>query len=251
MTRLEKEVGTSATVPRITELVAAIPSESVKAPRELSQTLRQRLSEVAAHHGGQVPLHGRLFAQWLHHAYPLECPYPHEAGVKNVQAWTGGESDQASESEMKQHVDADTCSVNWEGKIDCGEEAKELPWSTTEELLQSGNQGQGSGETKGKTSLWFRLLVGLLGLTTAAVVATSRSPLGPMVDLQVDSAIRSAGMQRWHVAVGTLVLTAFGAGLLDPMVLAIATLGGLVAKFAVPGPGSDASLKLPTSSKAV
>merc|ERR1719322_1208044 len=31
---------------------------------------------VSAHHGGRVPLHGRLFAQWLHHAYPRECPFP-------------------------------------------------------------------------------------------------------------------------------------------------------------------------------
>merc|ERR1719281_2166442 len=24
-----------------------------------------------------VQLHGRLFAQWLHYAFPHECPYPH------------------------------------------------------------------------------------------------------------------------------------------------------------------------------
>jgi len=24
-----------------------------------------------------VPLHGRLFTQWLHFAFPHECPYPH------------------------------------------------------------------------------------------------------------------------------------------------------------------------------
>merc|ERR1719468_846795 len=32
-------------------------------------------------HGGHVPLHGRLFAQWMHHAYPRECPFPHMAGA--------------------------------------------------------------------------------------------------------------------------------------------------------------------------
>ena len=35
------------------------------------------MEQVASHHGGKVPLHGRLFAQWLHHAFPRECPYPH------------------------------------------------------------------------------------------------------------------------------------------------------------------------------
>merc|ERR1712203_151284 len=30
----------------------------------------------ATRHGGHVPIHGRLFAQWMHFAFPLECPYP-------------------------------------------------------------------------------------------------------------------------------------------------------------------------------
>merc|ERR1719203_1815670 len=108
MTHLEGKIGSAtSTADEIASLVANLPSESVSAPRELANTLRERLDQIAVHHGGQVPLHGRLFAQWLHHAYPLECPYPHEAGVKNLQAWTGEESDQASETEMRQHVDAD------------------------------------------------------------------------------------------------------------------------------------------------
>merc|ERR1719157_39189 len=44
-----------------------------------------RLDEIATHHGGLVPLHGRLFAQWLHHAYPRECPYPHLSGTTRPQ----------------------------------------------------------------------------------------------------------------------------------------------------------------------
>ena len=39
------------------------------------------LKDIADHHGGTVPLHGRLFAQWLHHAYPRECLYPHLSGT--------------------------------------------------------------------------------------------------------------------------------------------------------------------------
>merc|ERR1719510_1026378 len=46
-------------------------------PRPLSASLVAKLSGVAAHSGGTVPLHGRLFAQWLHFAFPHECPYPH------------------------------------------------------------------------------------------------------------------------------------------------------------------------------
>lgn len=47
-------------------------SDTVAAPRELSEGLRVRLQEVAALHGGKVPIHGRLFAQWMHHAFPRE-----------------------------------------------------------------------------------------------------------------------------------------------------------------------------------
>jgi hypothetical protein len=43
----------------------------------VSDALASKLFKVASRHDGVVPLHGRLFAQWLHFAFPLECPYPH------------------------------------------------------------------------------------------------------------------------------------------------------------------------------
>ena len=30
----------------------------------------------------EVPLHGRLFAQWMHYAFPRHCPFPHVSGTK-------------------------------------------------------------------------------------------------------------------------------------------------------------------------
>merc|ERR1719237_1253156 len=36
---------------------------------------------IAQQHGGHVPLHGRLFAQWMNHAFPNECPQPRAPGV--------------------------------------------------------------------------------------------------------------------------------------------------------------------------
>merc|ERR1719410_2113414 len=83
----------------------------------------------------QTPQHGRLFAQWLHHVYPLECPYPHEAGTTNPAAWTGQDSEQLTEDEIMEHVASDTYSVDLEGRISCGEESAELPWSMEETLL--------------------------------------------------------------------------------------------------------------------
>merc|ERR1719352_1271120 len=45
-------------------------------PQNLTAQMVSKLHSVAAEHGGQVPLHGRLFSQWLHYAFPYECPYP-------------------------------------------------------------------------------------------------------------------------------------------------------------------------------
>jgi hypothetical protein len=66
---------------RIAELVGTLPLAVLRWPRGLSTSLLRRLEDIAAHHEGHVPLHGRLFAQWLHHGFPLECPYPHVSGT--------------------------------------------------------------------------------------------------------------------------------------------------------------------------
>jgi len=47
--------------------------------------LRQRIGIIAQKNGGQVPLHGRMFAQWLHYAFPLDCPHPVKALPLNQQ----------------------------------------------------------------------------------------------------------------------------------------------------------------------
>merc|ERR1719478_1794709 len=45
-------------------------------PRNFTAQIVRQLNMVAEEHGGQVPLHGRLFSQWLHYVFPYECPYP-------------------------------------------------------------------------------------------------------------------------------------------------------------------------------
>jgi hypothetical protein len=79
---LERQLGRPDAAPEdLAALVADLPSATVPRGRVLSTWLMERLADVAAHHSGTVPLHGRLFAQWLHYAYPRECPYPHVAGT--------------------------------------------------------------------------------------------------------------------------------------------------------------------------
>merc|ERR1719195_904725 len=76
----------SATPDDIANFIATLPSSTVSATRVLHPVLLARLNEIAQHHNGQVPLHGRLFAQWMHHAYPRECPYPHLSGTVRPQS---------------------------------------------------------------------------------------------------------------------------------------------------------------------
>merc|ERR1719160_306124 len=79
----------------------------------ISAQLRGKLNEVAQVHDGNVPLHGRLVAQWLHFTFPNECPYPHEAGTispKTPAEWRtehGDEADSVSEDEVKQIMEMD------------------------------------------------------------------------------------------------------------------------------------------------
>jgi len=140
MGHIEEKIGTEKADPhRIVELVTNLASDTVSVPRTVPDSLVSRLGQVAEIHNGKVPLHGRLFAQWMHHAYPRECPYPHEVGTTSPQTpdeWmqdTGHEDATASEEEMQKHVASDTCAS--EAPHDCDQEDDELPWSEAEELL--------------------------------------------------------------------------------------------------------------------
>jgi len=79
------------------------------ANQTVAPSLQLRLREISKHHGGKVPIHGRLFAQWLHHLYPHECPYPHMSGTTNPLRVDQHEADGhivgASMDEMRQHVE--------------------------------------------------------------------------------------------------------------------------------------------------
>lgn len=86
LSHLEHKIAApQATVKEIATLISNLPSATLPGGRSLSPWLLRRLDEVAEHHGGFVPLHGRLFAQWLHYAYPRECVYPHVVGATTPQ----------------------------------------------------------------------------------------------------------------------------------------------------------------------
>jgi hypothetical protein len=127
----------------------ATPDQILSVVRGLgtqSPTQVNRLKSIAEQHGGRVPLHGRLFAQWMHHAFPTVCPYPHASGAINPQTpdeWmqeTGHTDTSLSKDEMIDHINSDTCGA----EEPVGAEARkhhhfaenELPWDDSEELLR-------------------------------------------------------------------------------------------------------------------
>merc|ERR1740120_332470 len=131
MGHLEHSISAPTASPeRIAELVSGLQSDSVDAPRNLPALLVSRLWEIADHHGGSVPLHGRLFAQWMHHAYPLECPYPHAGGMTRPltpDEWGSGENEvQATRAEREAYLILEMPSQN---------KSDELPWMHVEELV--------------------------------------------------------------------------------------------------------------------
>jgi len=82
--QLESKIGgPSASPDQIIAMISGLPPSSATSGNwTVEEKLVRRLSEVADYHGnGQVPLHGRLFAQWMHYVYPEECSYPQLSGT--------------------------------------------------------------------------------------------------------------------------------------------------------------------------
>merc|ERR1719443_2421574 len=93
-----------------------------------------KLDSVASRHGGRVPLHGRLFAQWMHHAFPNECPHPHVSGTtapKTTVAFkkSGGKV-KITDEERAHYIEVHTPPKEFKE-----DEVENLLWNDQEELL--------------------------------------------------------------------------------------------------------------------
>merc|ERR1740133_553787 len=172
MSHLEKEIDApEAEASRIAAIVSSLPSSTVEAPRSLSTTLLGRLNEAAATHGGTVQLHGRLFGQWMHHAFPRECPYPHVAGVTNPQTpdeWmaTKGQESFASKEEMRRYADI--------AKPKTDEFRVLHQWTAEEELLVP---FAAKTDTGSRSKVWFVFSVLMLSAALVSVASRAAAPV--------------------------------------------------------------------------
>jgi len=91
------------------ESPVASPEEivSVVSPlsnRSLPAQLIDMLQQAARHHGGLVPLHGRLFAQWMHQAYPRQCNHPRSTHDKQQARYGAVAAMMASDEEKAMYA---------------------------------------------------------------------------------------------------------------------------------------------------
>merc|ERR1719476_620012 len=124
-------------------MISMIPSATMPANRTLSAWLQHRLDEVGKYHGGLVPLHGRLFQQWLHYAYPRECNFPHISGTidpqllgDTIEASNGIADDiLVNKTEMQRIVAAAPARKNRIPGSEAGAIEESAMWSMEEELV--------------------------------------------------------------------------------------------------------------------
>lgn len=102
---------------------------------QLEGTLTEQLEQIASFQAGVVPLHGRLFAQWLHYVFPTSCPFPHRMGmVSSVNPLEYGEEYIASESEKRKHA-ANASRAEIPVTVEKEELQWMSQWSDEEELI--------------------------------------------------------------------------------------------------------------------
>jgi len=134
----DKVAAPTASPQRLAEIVANTESETVQAPRVLSASLTKRLDEMSAVHDGSIPLHARLFSQWLHHAFPRECPYPGKTVSRRpitADSWLGAQnmSNFVSDEELEALIEEEEV-VHVKDLVD-GDMEETLPWDPEEELV--------------------------------------------------------------------------------------------------------------------
>merc|ERR1719203_1802947 len=178
MARVELKIAEPLAKPEhIAEVVSGLGSDTVDAPRNLSTVQLKRLQEIAEHHGGHVPLHGRLFAQWMHHAYPRECPFPHAAGDTNPLSpddWLdelGFDTISASDDEIMQHTLRHARLAAGTPEL----EVESLPWTAVEELVASHTFASASGEPRTASSpVRVSALLAVLAIAALSAVRVSK-----------------------------------------------------------------------------
>lgn len=167
---------------------AEVPADDLQAaitavlPEPDPEGLFEKLQEIAKRHGGKVTLHGLQFAEWLHHAYPRECPAP---------KFKDQPEELSSHFESRTHMSSTFSDADMEAYLESHNVAESqkchIPW--TEEVPNVPLQARRLQEmtpSGGSTSWWaaFAAVSALGSLVTARVVTrnemNAEAPTDPM-----------------------------------------------------------------------
>jgi len=141
-------------------------------PAHLTAQLKLQLEAVARNHGGTVPLHGRLFAQWLHYVFPRECPFPHKVGaVASDAPLRLGHEHIATQADMKR-LASNASSLAIPDSVGKEELQWMAQWSPDEELMVDYSSELGSTVHR-NLLLIFGFLFAVCGLWGGAVGRSS------------------------------------------------------------------------------
>lgn len=142
------EVAVGAPVASAPEILSLVGNMSAPVSLEddelahLDAALVSQLEQIAAANGGKVPLHGRLFSQWLHYVFPRACPFPHKAGTAAlVTPSQFGDKYIASDEEMRSHASS-VNSTEVSPQLDKEELQWMSQWSPEEELFADYSAGE-------------------------------------------------------------------------------------------------------------
>lgn len=149
------------------------PSSPTDDPPVLLGTLTEQLTKVAEAHGGRVPLHGRLFAQWMHYAFPRECPFPHKTGAfaqhtLTPAAFGGGYI--ATKDEMHEH--ASTSGVDSDESS--GSDDWMTQWSEEEELFADYSDKMQTSWVSKSLLLCFMMIAAVVWAATGVVSSSNK-----------------------------------------------------------------------------
>jgi len=171
LSQIEEEVGSPfAEMEDILRIVNNI-TDGKDEPPKIDHGMRAQLDRVALTHGGKVPLHGRLFAQWLHYAYPLECVFPHKTGVVSTLTPTQfGDESLVKMEEVEKHLAEDAVKKDLMGGNISADDQWMTQWSEEEELL-----GDYTLQVDKSVSLTRLLMVGGTAATVVGLLWT-RAP---------------------------------------------------------------------------
>lgn len=180
---IEANISASMATPEdIFAVVDPLRAEESGGPRPHKRrvALAAQLERIAAANGGQVPLHSRLFAQWLHYAFPRECPFPHKAGEFAGHTLTtnayGMENAIATGDEIELHGKISQ-KVKQLVQLENLEESNLMTqWSDDEELFADYAGQHGFPELRDNTAFHSALLVLTCMALAAAACATSGRP---------------------------------------------------------------------------